>query len=151
MRSKSRPKTRMTKPTELRSRIMRAIKSKDTKPEKTVESWLGSARFKTIRHAEEFPGKPDFVLSRHGVAVFVHGCFWHGHGCGRGSRMPKTNRDYWRRKLANNKRRDARNASALRRLGWHVVTLWECNIEDGRARKRLLNFTRKSGVPNLRR
>ena len=140
---KSRRKTKTTKPTELRSRIMRAIKSSNTGPEKIVAEWLNSARFIPVTQASDLPGKPDFSLPNRKIAVFVHGCFWHGHTCRRGSRKPKTNSSYWQRKLAMNKKRDARNAAALRRMGWHVITLWECSIRQESAHGRLLKFLTK--------
>jgi DNA mismatch endonuclease, patch repair protein len=135
-------KTKTSKPTELRSRIMRAIKSKGTKPEVTVEFWLRSARFKPLLHEKTLPGSPDFVLPRIRTAIFVHGCFWHGHGCKRGGRLPATNRSYWLPKLAANKRRDASVKRKLRRLGWRVITVWECKVKDDGHRQRMLRKIR---------
>ena len=95
MPSKSHLKKVKTKaPSEARSRIMRAIKSSGTGPEETVGRWLLSLRFKFLRNSGDLAGRPDFVIPRPKVALFVHGCFWHGHGCSRGSRKPKTNSAY---------------------------------------------------------
>jgi DNA mismatch endonuclease, patch repair protein len=141
--SRSRLKrVKTAKPTELRSRIMRAIKSKGTKPEVSVELWLRSARYKPLLHAKDLPGSPDFVLPRIKTAIFVHGCFWHGHGCKRGGRMPATNRSYWLPKLAANKRRDASVKRKLERLGWRVITLWECKVKTIEHRAMLLKKIR---------
>jgi DNA mismatch endonuclease (patch repair protein) len=131
-------KKKLAKPSELRSRIMRAIKSHNTGPEQTVAEWLRSAKIKPDRHSPNLPGRPDFSLRSKKLAIFVHGCFWHGHNCKRGGRAPKTNADYWSIKIATNKRRDARSAKALRNLGWSVITLWECKIESEQARIRLM-------------
>jgi DNA mismatch endonuclease (patch repair protein) len=88
----------------------------------------GGLRFRT--QANQLPGKPDFVLPRIKLAVFVNGCFWHWHGCKR-SRMPKANRRYWQEKIARNLRRDRRNKRALRKEGWHYWTIWECDLKRG--------------------
>ena len=144
MQLKSRQKkAKTTKPTELRSRIMRAIRSKGTKPELAVEQWLRSARYKPRLHHTGLPGRPDFVLPRIKTVIFVHGCFWHGHKCKRGGRVPGTNVEYWVNKLARNKLRDASSVRKLRRLGWRVVTVWECQTANDRHRYRLLGKIRR--------
>ena len=75
------------------------------------------------------PGKPDVVMKGRRIALFVHGCFWHGHDCPRGSRQPKANADYWIAKISRNRDRDARNEAALEAEGWRVVTVWECEMK----------------------
>lgn len=140
VRLKSRQRTKKRKPSELRSRIMRAIKSSGTRPELIVGNWLRSIRANFIEHDQSLPGRPDFSLKGKKIAVFVHGCFWHGHRCKRGNRKPKSNRSYWSAKLAANRLRDSRSKRQLNRMGWGVVTLWECSIAEGRARRRLVNY-----------
>ncbi len=122
---------------------MRAIKSSGTGPEETVGRWLLSLRFKFFRNSGDLPGRPDFVIPRPKVAVFVHGCFWHGHGCSRGSRKPKTNSAYWTTKLAGNKKRDRRVVAQLRRIGWRTVIVWECHLGRPSARLKLLESIRR--------
>jgi DNA mismatch endonuclease (patch repair protein) len=86
----------------------------------------------------DLPGKPDIVLPGRRLAVFVHGCFWHGHDCARGARVPKANRDYWVGKVGRNRERDAVARAALAELGWRVETVWECELRDpGALRARL--------------
>ena len=113
-----------------RSWIMSRVVSRNTRPEMIVREALrrGGLRFRT--QANQLPGKPDFVLPRIKLAVFVNGCFWHWHGCKR-SRMPKANRRYWQEKIARNLRRDRRNKRALRKEGWHYWTIWECDLKRG--------------------
>ena len=136
-------KAKTIKPTELRSRIMRAIRSKGTKPELTVEQWLRSARYKLHLHHSGLPGSPDFVLPRIKTVIFVHGCFWHGHKCRRGGRAPATNVEYWTNKLARNKLRDVSSVRKLRSLGWRVITVWECQTAKDGYRHRLLGKIRR--------
>jgi len=78
-------------------------------------------------HRQDLPGTPDIVLPKYRTAVFVHGCFWHQHSCKLG-KAPKSNKSYWLPKLTRNKARDVQNARELRKLGWHVVVLWECEV-----------------------
>lgn len=93
--------------------------------------------FRMRYNAPYLPGKPDIAIHALKIAIFVHGCFWHGHGCKRGTRVPKTNTEYWTAKIARNRARDRRNAATLRRAGWTVVTLWECDSVRVRNRKLL--------------
>ncbi len=109
---------------------MRAVKSRDTAPERAVVEALGrGSRFKLELHDACLPGAPDIVIRSRKVALFVHGCFWHGHTCKRGSRVPKTRRAYWTAKIAGNQARDRRTRRRLRRLGWRVYTVWECQLK----------------------
>jgi DNA mismatch endonuclease (patch repair protein) len=109
---------------------MRAVKGKDTKPEQAVRSLLHALGYRFRLHRRDLPGSPDIVFPGRKAAIFVHGCFWHGHTCTRGGRMPKANADYWAGKLARNKARDATARAALEALGWRVLTVWECEIRD---------------------
>lgn len=109
---------------------MAKIKSKDTKPELVVRSLLHSMGYRFRLHRKDLPGKPDIVLPKYKTVIFVHGCFWHQHdGCSK-SVSPKSNEDYWLPKLANTKARDMENAEKLRLLGWKVVIIWECQINN---------------------
>ena len=114
---------------EERSRLMSRIRGKDTKPELVVRRMLHSMGYRFRLHRRDLPGKPDIVLPRHGVCIFVHGCFWHLHRNCKDARIPKTRRTWWRKKLEGNAARDKRHSAALRRLGWRVITVWECQTE----------------------
>lgn len=115
---------------EQRSRNMRAIRSKDTAPELSVRRMLHRAGFRFRLHRTGLPGKPDIVLPRYRTVIFVHGCFWHGHGCSRGGAGAKTNSSYWAPKLERTKARDTFNRCKLVALGWRVYTVWECSVSD---------------------
>lgn len=114
---------------ELRSRIMRAVRSRDTKPEMTVRRLVHSMGYRHRLHRKDLPGKPDLAFISRRKAIFVHGCFWHGHDCPRGSREPKTNRDYWIPKIAKTRKRDKATMERLRKMGWKVLVIWECEID----------------------
>lgn len=109
---------------------MRRVKARNTTPELKVRKllWARGARYRL--HRRDLPGSPDIVLPGRRLAIFVHGCFWHGHDCARGARTPKANREYWTAKLAGNRARDARSAEALSAAGWRVETIWECELKD---------------------
>src|SRR5580700_4702429 len=113
-----------------RSRTMRAVKGKDTTPEMIVRHLVHSMGFRYRLHDNNLPGKPDLVFPRRRKVILVNGCFWHGHNCKRGGRVPKNNRDYWVRKVENNQARDKRTISALEALGWKSAVLWECQLRD---------------------
>ncbi|MFT4253142.1 MAG: DNA mismatch endonuclease Vsr, partial [Caulobacter sp.] len=113
-----------------RSAVMARVKSKGTTPEKTLRRLLTGLGARYRLHRKDLPGSPDVVMPGRRLAFFVHGCFWHGHDCARGSRVPKANRDYWLAKVARNKARDARNEAALIEAGWRVETIWECQMKD---------------------
>jgi DNA mismatch endonuclease (patch repair protein) len=115
---------------ETRSRIMRAVKGRDTGGEMTVRRLLHRMGYRYRLHRPDLPGKPDLAFPRQRKAIFVHGCFWHGHDCVRGARTPKSNRDYWTAKITRNAARDARNREHLHDMGWLVLTLWECELKD---------------------
>jgi len=117
-------------PPEKRSAVMRRVKGKDTSPELKVRKALTAAGVRYRLHRADLPGKPDIVLPGRRLAIFVHGCFWHGHDCARGARVPKQNRDYWLGKVARNRARDTTSREALAALGWRVETIWECELKD---------------------
>jgi len=130
---------------ELRSRIMRAVKGRDTKPELFVRSKLHRAGYRFRLHRQTLPGRPDLVFPGRRKVIFVHGCFWHGHDCKRGARSPKNNAGYWRAKIDRNRARDERNREALRDSGWKVETVWECELGDIQWLKRLKRFLGRRG------
>jgi len=113
-----------------RSAVMARVKSKGTTPEKTLRRLLTGLGARYRLHRKDLPGSPDVVMPGRRLAFFVHGCFWHGHDCKRGARVPRANRDYWLAKVARNKTRDARNEAALIDAGWRVETIWECQMKD---------------------
>jgi DNA mismatch endonuclease (patch repair protein) len=115
---------------EKRSAVMARVKSKDTSPEKAVRRILTRLGARYRLHRKDLPGSPDIVLPGRKLAIFVHGCFWHGHDCARGARVPKANRDYWLAKVARNTARDEKAAAALGAEGWAVETIWECELKD---------------------
>ena len=115
---------------EKRSAVMRRIKGRDTSPERQVRKALTRLGARYRLHRADLPGKPDIVIPGRKLALFVHGCFWHGHDCARGARVPKQNRDYWVGKIARNRARDARSREALAALGWRVEMIWECELKD---------------------
>ena len=126
---------------EERSRIMRAVKDRDTKPEMIVRRMIHGMGYRYRLHRRDLPGKPDLVFPSRRKVVFVHGCFWHGHDCKRGNRQPATNRDYWIPKLQRNRARDKENLARLRQLGWKSTVVWECETKEDRPlRKKLRRF-----------
>jgi DNA mismatch endonuclease (patch repair protein) len=116
-----------------RSAVMRRVKGKDTAPELRVRRLIWSLGGRYRLHRKDLPGKPDIVLPRRRLAVFVHGCFWHGHDCARGARVPKANRAYWLGKVGRNRERDIASLAALEDQGWRVETVWECELKDAAA------------------
>lgn len=115
-----------------RSWIMSRVKGRDTKPEILVRSFVHRMGFRFRVHRRDLPGNPDIVLPRHGKVIFVHGCFWHGHGCSKGQ-APKSRADYWLPKIDANRERDRRNVEALEALGWSVRIVWQCELRDPEA------------------
>ena len=131
----------MNETPESRSRIMRAVKGRDTSLEMTIRSLIFSMGYRYRLHRKDLPGKPDLVFPSRRKVLFIHGCFWHGHDCKRGARVPKTNREYWEKKIARNQVRDAKNKAALQSLGWDVLIIWECQVKEAAALKeRLVQF-----------
>jgi len=122
---------------EMRSYNMSRIRSNNSKPEETVRKFLFSQGFRYRKNDKRLPGKPDIVLPKHRTVVFVHGCFWHCHtGCPDYVR-PKSNQDYWDRKLKRNKSRDIENRNRLDELGWRVIVVWECELKTATREHRL--------------
>ena len=115
--------------TERRSKLMKAVKSKDTGPEKRVRSVLHRLGYRFRLHRKDLPGSPDIVFPGRRQAIFVHGCFWHAHGCKIGQ-APKSKLDYWGPKLDANRARDARKLGELQAAGWAVLVLWQCELGD---------------------
>ena len=107
---------------------MKRVKRADTKPEVTLRKALHRLGFRYVVGDKRLPGTPDLVFPKYEAAVFVHGCFWHGHECRQG-RTPTSNVDYWGPKIVANRARDARKEQALRDLGWRVFTVWECQLK----------------------
>lgn len=114
---------------EARSRVMSKVRSLNSRPELYVRRAVWAEGFRYRLHVKKLPGKPDMALKKYRLAVFVHGCFWHHHGCAN-DRRPASNREYWDRKLDGNAERDARHRSQLQEMGWTVVTIWECSLKD---------------------
>jgi len=117
---------------------MRAVKSKNTRPEMTVRRFLHAAGLRYRLHDRRLPGVPDLVFPSRRVALFVHGCFWHQHsGCLAADR-PRSSVDYWTRKLDGNVARDRRHRADLEAAGWNVLVIWECEINDNATLERLV-------------
>jgi len=115
---------------EQRHRCMASIRSRDTAPEWAVRRMVHAMGFRYRLHAKGLPGRPDLVLPRHRKVIFVHGCFWHAHGCRTGGHTPATHKRFWKAKFAKNV---ARDQAALRRLwqeGWQTLVVWECETKD---------------------
>jgi DNA mismatch endonuclease (patch repair protein) len=115
---------------EKRSSVMRRVMGKNTSPELKVRRLLTRMGLRYRLHRADLPGKPDIVMPGRKLAIFVHGCFWHGHTCARGARVPQANRPYWEAKIGRNRMRDAEHHAALHAHGWRVLTLWECELKD---------------------
>jgi DNA mismatch endonuclease, patch repair protein len=128
-----------------RSAIMRAVKSRDTRPELMLRTMLRSINTGYRLHRADLPGKPDVVYGPRRLAIFMHGCFWHGHNCKRGDRPPKDNADYWRDKIARNRARDTANLAALKALGWRTLVVFECALKDRPALERRLRTALEPG------
>jgi len=109
---------------------MRAVKGKDTAPEMSVRRMLHKLGYRYRLHRKDLPGKPDLVFPGRNAVIFVHGCFWHGHDCKRGARIPKTNTEYWTEKICRNVKRDAQAIKDLEAAGWRVFVVWECDLRD---------------------
>ncbi|MDE5980253.1 MAG: very short patch repair endonuclease [Muribaculaceae bacterium] len=121
---------------EKRSQVMSRIRGRDTKPELIVRRYLYSRGYRFRKNVKGLPGTPDIVLRKYRVAIFVHGCFWHGHEVD--GRIPDSNREFWQEKISRNKERDRRNKEKLLSMGWSVITVWECQLKPA-ARQRTLS------------
>lgn len=111
---------------------MQAVKTKDTTPELIVRRLLHAAGYRYRLHRGDLPGRPDLILPKRRRAIFVHGCFWHGHDCPKG-RRPMSNTEFWTRKIDGNMTRDQRNIASLQDAGWRVTVLWECQLQAATA------------------
>ncbi len=118
-----------TRTPEQRRRIMQSVKSKDTGPELVVRRLLHGMGYRYRLHRKDLPGRPDIAFGPRRKAIFVHGCFWHGHGCSKG-RLPKSRLDYWQPKVDKNRERDRTKEEQLKNLGWSVLTIWQCETAD---------------------
>jgi DNA mismatch endonuclease (patch repair protein) len=132
---------------EQRSAVMRAVPGKNSSAELRVRRLLTHMGLRYRLHRKDLPGSPDVALGPRKVALFVHGCFWHGHDCKRGARAPKTNADYWSAKIGRNRVRDAAAQATLIAKGWTPVIVWECELKDEAAlQQRLADLLPRPGV-----
>jgi len=115
-----------------RSENMRAIRGKDTKPEMAVRSLVHGLGYRFRLHCPDLPGKPDLAFPARQKVIFVHGCFWHSHGCKSGL-TPHSNQDFWSTKLRKNKERDIKNLEALAEMGWKALVIWQCDLRDNQS------------------
>lgn len=109
---------------------MQAVRSKNTRPELLVRRLLHANGYRYRLHSKKLPGCPDLVFPGRKKVLFIHGCWWHGHDCQRGSRVPKTNVVYWTKKVVRNRNRDADSRKQLEAEGWKVLAIWECQLND---------------------
>ncbi len=112
-----------------RRKCMQSIRSKDTKPELLVRKFLFSRGFRYRLNVKKLPGSPDIVLKKYRTAIFINGCFWHGHQDCKYFVLPKTNTPFWQEKIRRNQERDLKRRIELRDMGWHTITLWECQLK----------------------
>ncbi len=122
-----------------RSWNMSRIRSRDTGPEMIIRRALHIRGYRFRVNNADLPGKPDIALRQYGAVVFIHGCFWHLHGC-KYSKIPHTRHDWWEAKLTGNRNRDARAAAALKEQGWRVLTVWECAIDKDQHADQTINL-----------
>jgi DNA mismatch endonuclease (patch repair protein) len=127
---------------EKRSHLMSLVRGKDTKPELIVRKLLHRLGYRFRLHRRDLPGKPDIVLPRYKTAIFVHGCFWHGHNCKGGAR-PSSNVEFWNDKLAKNIVRDQVNVNKLKLLGWRCIIVWQCETRNEEALEKKLKAALK--------
>lgn len=120
-----------------RHAVMAAIKGKDTKPEMIVRRFLWSCGYRYRLNHPRLPGKPDIVLRKYRTCIFVNGCFWHGHEDCKYFVMPKSNTEFWEKKIERNKRRDRQTLERLSQMGWNSITVWECELKPKRREQTL--------------
>ena len=129
-----------------RSQIMSSVRSTGTKPEKMCERLMKLAKIRFRKQPNNLIGHPDFVLPEACVAVFVHGCFWHGHESCKHSSLPSSNLEYWKKKIERNRRRDAQVLRSLRKAGWRTAVFWECKMQNAESvTRRLLRLSQLRG------
>jgi DNA mismatch endonuclease, patch repair protein len=126
-----------------RSYNMSQIKSRNTKPELLVRKYLHANGFRYRLHVKGLPGKPDIVLPKYKTAIFVHGCFWHGHKDCKYFVVPKTRTDWWLTKINSNIANDTKSSKALKKEGWKIIHLWECGLKPAKLEKTLLLLLKK--------
>lgn len=126
---------------EQRSYNMSRIRSKDTKPEIEVRKYLFSKGFRYRLHVKNLPGKPDIILPKYKTAIFINGCFWHGHEACKYYVVPKTRTEWWLNKINNNIRKDLNALQLFREKGWQVITVWECQIKKNIKEATLKNLS----------
>ena len=114
---------------EQRSAVMRKVPGKGSSAEMRLRRLLTRMGVRYRLHRKDLPGSPDVAMPGRKTAVFMHGCFWHGHDCKRGARPPKANADYWTAKIARNRARDAASVAALTQMGWTPIVVWECELK----------------------
>jgi DNA mismatch endonuclease (patch repair protein) len=131
-----------------RSDIMSHISGKETKPEILVRKFLFANGFRFRKNVKDLPGKPDIVLPKYKIVVFIHGCFWHGHICKRGT-LPTTNVEFWTTKIGGNIERDKRNVMELEKQGWKVFVIWQCEIKNIELRDNKLNKLKNDIMSNI--
>jgi DNA mismatch endonuclease (patch repair protein) len=120
---------------------MSQIKGKDTKPELIVRKFLHSRGFRYRLHAKELQGKPDLVLPKYNTVMFVHGCFWHAHEDCKYFKIPKTRTQWWKDKLIGNRERDKKNVKKLEEIGWNVITVFGCELKNGKTEDTLISLS----------
>lgn len=126
-----------------RSFNMSRIKGKNTKPEMLVRKFLHAKGYRYKLHDKKLPGKPDIVLPKYRTVVFVHGCFWHGHNNCKYFVVPKTNTQWWTDKIYGNKANDEKATKALKKDGWKIITVWECELKPAKVEKTLKSLLKK--------
>lgn len=131
---------------EVRSYNMGRIRSKDTRPEMIVRKYLFSHGYRYRLHDRKLAGKPDIVLKKFRTAIFIHGCFWHGHeGC-KYFVIPKTRTEWWMKKIGVNIQNDDKNLNALKQAGWHTIVIWECELKNDKMGSTLENLIRQLSI-----
>ncbi|HJH26381.1 MAG TPA: very short patch repair endonuclease [Methanophagales archaeon] len=116
-----------------RSQIMSKISGKETEPEILVRKFLFRKGFRYRKNDKRYPGTPDIVMPKYKTAIFVHGCFWHGHNC-RAGKLPETRKEFWQNKIDTNIARDKKNRQDLEKLGWKVLVIWQCELKNKKIR-----------------
>lgn len=128
---------------EQRSSCMKNIRSKNTTPELLVRKFLHKNGYRFRLHDKKLPGKPDIVLRKFNTVIFINGCFWHGHKNCREAKVPKNNSEFWKTKIISNQLRDRKNIDSLTRLGWNVLTIWECQLKKDLMESTLFDIVNK--------